>query len=92
VLSGAFAAHFPPDISGVHQDQKMGIGDAQSLARRALGETAYSAALARGAAMDDDELAGYAEGEFRRLAGQRAHPGAHVPESPRAPARPSRRE
>jgi predicted ATPase/class 3 adenylate cyclase len=68
VLSGAFSAHFPPDISAVHDDEKMGIGEAQSLARHALGEAAYSAALGRGTAMDDDELARYAQGEFRRLA------------------------
>jgi predicted ATPase/class 3 adenylate cyclase len=91
VLSGAFSAHFPPDISAVHEDEKMGIGEAQSLARHALGEAAYGAALARGAAMDDNELAGYAQGEFRRLA-LRAQPGAQPPESPPGPAPPSRRE
>ena len=90
VLSGAFSAHFPPDISAVHEDEKMGIGEAQSLARRTLGEAAYSAALARGAAMDDDEVVGYAQGEFRRLAALRAEPGAQAPESPPGPARPSR--
>ena len=92
VLSGAFSAHFPPDISAVHQDVKMGVEEAQSLARHALGEAAYGAALARGAAMDDDELAGYAQGEFRRLAALRAEPGTRAPESPPGPARPSRRE
>ena len=40
VLSGAFSAHFPPDISAVHQDVKMGVEEAQSLARHALGEAA----------------------------------------------------
>jgi hypothetical protein len=80
VLSGAFSAHFPPDISAVHQDVKMDIGEAQSLARRALGEAAYGAALARGAAMDDEEVAGYAQGEFGRLAARRAEPGAQAPE------------
>ena len=92
VLSGAFSAHFPPDISPVHEDQKMDIGEAQSLARHALGEAAYSAALARGAAMDDDELLGYAPGEFRRLAALRAEPGAQTPEPPPALAPPSPRE
>ena len=86
VLSGAFSAHFPPDISAVHEDEKMGIAEAQSLARHALGEAAYSAALGRGAAMDDDELAGYAQGEFRRLAAPRAEPGAQAPESPPRPS------
>ena len=92
VLSGAFSAHFPPDISAVHQDVKMGVEEAQSLARHALGEAAYGAALARGAAMDDDELVGYAQGEFRRLAALRAEPGAQAPEPPPDLARPSPRE
>jgi hypothetical protein len=91
-LSGAFPAHFPPNISPVHQDVKMDIGEAQSLARHALGEAAYSVALARGAAMDDDEVVGYTQGEFRRLAALRAEAGAQAPESPPGPARPSRRE
>jgi predicted ATPase/class 3 adenylate cyclase len=86
VLSGAFSAHFPPDISAVHQNVKMGFGEAQSLARHALGEAAYGAALGRGAALDDDEVVGYALGEFRRLAAQRAEPSARVPESPPGPA------
>jgi predicted ATPase/class 3 adenylate cyclase len=90
VLSGAFSAHFTPDISPVHQDEGMEIGEAESLARRALGETAYSAALGRGAAMDDGEVVGYALGEFRRLAAQRAD--AQGAGSPPGPARPSRRE
>jgi hypothetical protein len=46
----------------------MGVGEAQSLARHTLGEAAYSAALGRGAAMDEDEVADYALREFRRLA------------------------
>ena len=82
VLAGAFSAHFPPDISAVPKDERLGIGEAQSLARRALGEAAYSAALARGAAMDDDEVVGYAQGEYRRLASLRAKPSAPAPESP----------
>ena len=92
VLSGAFSAHFPPDISAVHQDVKMGVEEAQSLARHALGEGAYSAALARGAAMDDDEVVGYTQDEFGRLAALRAEPDAQAPESPPGPARPNRRE
>ena len=87
VLSGAFSAHFPPDISAVHQDEKMGVEEAQSLARRTLGEAADGAALARGAAMDDDEVVGYAQGEFRRLAALRAELGAQAPESPPGPRR-----
>ncbi len=91
VLSGAFSAHFP-DISPVHEDEKMDIGEARALALRALGEAACSAALARGAAMDDDEIVQYAQGEFRRLAAPGAEPGAQAPESAPGPARPSRRE
>jgi predicted ATPase/class 3 adenylate cyclase len=92
VLSGAYSANFPPGITPVHQDETMGIGEAQSLARRALGEAAYSAALARGAAMDDDEVVGYAQDQYRRLAALRAQPRAQAPDSPPGPARPSRRE
>ena len=92
VLSGAFSAHYPPSIDPLRKDERMEIGEAQSLARHALGEAAYSAALARGAAMDDDEVVEYAMGEFGRLAALRAEPGAQAPESPPGPARPSRRE
>jgi len=92
VLSGAFSAHYPPSIDPLRKDERMEIGEAQSLARLALGEAAYGAALARGAAMDDDEVVEYAMGEFGRLAALRAEPGAQAPESPPGPARPSRRE
>ena len=92
VLSGAFSAHFPPGISAVHQDVTMGIEEAQSLARHALGEAAYRAALALGAAMDEDELVQYALCEYRRLADMRAEPGPQAPESPPGPAQPSRQE
>jgi predicted ATPase/class 3 adenylate cyclase len=92
VLSGACSAHFPPDIAAFYQNQIIGIGEAQPLARHALGETAYSAALARGAAMDDDEVVGYARGEFRRLAAPSAEPGVQAPESQPGQARPSRRD
>jgi hypothetical protein len=84
VLSGAFSANFPQDVSAVNEDQKMGIGEAQSLARRTLDDTAYSAALIRGAAMDSDEVVGYAQGEFRRLAARRAESGAQAPPGPGA--------
>ena len=92
VLSGAFSAHYPPSIDPLRKDERMEIGEAQSLARHALGEAAYSAALARGAAMDDDEVVEYAMGEFGRLTALRAEPGAQAPDSPPGPARPSRRE
>jgi len=79
VLAGAFSAHFTPDISAVPKDERMEIGEARSLARHALGEAAYKAALAQGAAMDDDEVVGYAQGEYRRLASLLAEPGAQAP-------------
>jgi predicted ATPase/class 3 adenylate cyclase len=92
VLSGAFSAHFPTSISAVHKGERMEIREAQSLACQALGEAAYSAALARGAAMDDDQIVGYAQGELRRVAALRAEHAAQAPESPPGPARPSRQE
>ena len=92
VLSGAFSAHFPPSISAVHKGERMEIREAQSLARRALGEAANGAALARGTAMDDDEVVGYAQGEVRRVAALLAGSGEQAPESQPGPARPSRRE
>ncbi len=91
VLAGAFSAHFPPTVSAVHEDARMAIAEAHSLARHALGEAAHGAALGRGAAMDDDEVVGYALGELRRVAALLAEPGAQPPESPPGPARPRRR-
>jgi hypothetical protein len=70
----------------------MEIREALSLARHALGETAYNAAVAQGAAMDDDEVVGYAQGELRRIASLRAEPGAQAAESPPDPALPNRPE
>jgi len=90
VLSGAFSAHFPPSVSAVHKGERTEIREAQSLARRAPGEAAYGAALARGAAMDDDEVVRYAQGELRRVAALLAGSGEQAPESPPGPARPSR--
>jgi len=86
VLSGAVSAHFPTTISSLHKDERMEIGEAQSLARHALGEAAYSASLKRGAAMDDDEVVGYALGEFRRLAALRGtrRAGTRITPRPRA--------
>ena len=85
VLAGAFSAHFPPDISAVHEDEQLGIGQARSLARCALGDAAYRAALARGAAMDDDEVVGYAQGVYRRLASLHAEPRTPTPGLPPGP-------
>jgi tetratricopeptide (TPR) repeat protein len=83
-LSGAVSAHFQPSISAVHEGERMALDEAQSLARGALGEAAYSAALGRGAAMDDDQVVEYALGEFRRVAALLAEPGTQAPESPQA--------
>jgi hypothetical protein len=51
VLSGAFAAQFPGSISAMHENQRRAAGQTQALARHALGEAAYDAALGRGAAI-----------------------------------------
>jgi hypothetical protein len=40
------------------------------------------AALIRGAAMDSDEVVGYAQGEFQRLAALSAESGAQAPPRP----------
>jgi len=85
VLSGAVSAQFPSSILPVREGGRMEIDEAQSLARDALGEAAYGAALGRGAAMDDDQVIGYALGEFRRVAALFAEPGTQAPESPQAP-------
>jgi predicted ATPase len=92
VLSGAVSAHFPTSISSVPEEEQMAIDEAQSLARHALGETAYSAALARGAAMDDDEVVECTVGELRRVAALIGKPSPEAPESPPDMVRRSRRE
>ena len=92
VLAGAFSAHFPASISPVPPDARIAIDEAQSLARHALGDGAYSTALGRGAAMDEDEVVGYAVGEFRRIAALLAESGTQAPESPPGMARLSGRE
>jgi hypothetical protein len=86
VLAGAVSGHFAASLSVLRQDERMSIDHAQSLARDALGEAAYSAALGRGAAMDEDEVVGYALGEFRRVAALLAEPGASAQESPPDPS------
>ena len=63
ILAGAVSAHFAVTNANVRLD----IDEAQILARRALGEAAYRAALGRGAVMEDDEVVGYALGELQRL-------------------------
>jgi predicted ATPase/class 3 adenylate cyclase len=84
VLSGAASAHFPASLSAANEDERTAVDEAQALARHTLGEAAYSAALGRGAAMDQDDVVEYALGQFRRTAALLAEPGAQVPESPPA--------
>jgi len=91
VLSGAFSAHFPPDISPVPGDDRMEISEAQSLARQALGEAAYSAALGRGAAMDEDEGRWLRAGRVqaaRRLARRTRRAGIGITAKPGAAEQP----
>ena len=91
VLSGALAAHYPGSILAKWDNAQMTAGQTQALARHALGETAYDAALSRGAAMDEDEVVRYAVGEFQRVAGLLAQPGAQARTHRRA-RRPGRTE
>jgi hypothetical protein len=86
VLSGAFAAHFPESVSAWYENELMVTDQAQALARHALGEAAYDAALSRGAAMDYDEIVAYAMCEFQRVAALLAQPGARAPHTPPGPA------
>jgi hypothetical protein len=76
VLAGAVSAHFPLSFANFCSDELLAIDETQVLARGALGESAYDAAARRGASMDDDQVAEYALGEFRRLAGLLAEPNA----------------
>jgi predicted ATPase/transcriptional regulator with XRE-family HTH domain len=92
VLAGADLARFALSVAAIYPDERLGIDEAQVTARRALGEAAYSAAFGRGGAMDDDKVADYALGEFRRVAALLAEPGAQAPESPPGLARLSRQE
>jgi hypothetical protein len=86
VLSGALDAHFPGSITAKWDNAYVTAAQTQTLARHALGETAYDAALSRGAAMDDVEVVRYAVSEFRRVAALLAEPGARAPEVPPGPA------
>jgi len=91
VLSGAFTAHFPGggsavSIPAMYENEQMATGKTLALARHALGEAAYTAALSRGAAMNDDEVVGYAVGEFQRVAALLAQPGARTPHAPPGPS------
>jgi hypothetical protein len=86
VLSGAFAAHFPASLSARNDDERMAADQTLALARHALGEAAYDAALRRGAAMDNDEAVGYAVNELQRVAELLEQPGARAPHAPPGPA------
>jgi hypothetical protein len=86
VLSGAFAAHFSASISAMYEYERIETGQTQALARHALGEAAYDAALSCGAAMDDDEVVRYAVGEFQRVTALLAQPGARAPHAAPGPA------
>ena len=89
VLSGALAAHVPGALTAIPENQRRAFDRSQALARDGLGEAAYDAAVGRGAAMDENEVAGYAVGELRRVAGLLAEPGAQAPHaSPGAASRP----
>jgi hypothetical protein len=68
VLSGALATHSPVSISARNANERTAIGETQALARHALGEAGYNAAVSRGAAMDEDEIVRYVVGEFQRVA------------------------
>jgi predicted ATPase/class 3 adenylate cyclase len=92
VLAGADSARFALAVAAIYPDERLGIDEAQVTARRALGEAAYSSALGRGAAMDDNEITDYALGQFRRLAALIGKPDAHAPESPPGMARRSGRK
>jgi hypothetical protein len=86
VLSGAIATHFPASISASNEDEQTAFDRTPALARHALGEAAYDAAVGRGAAMDGDEVVGYVVGELRRVAGLLAEPGAPEPHARPGPA------
>jgi predicted ATPase/transcriptional regulator with XRE-family HTH domain len=79
ILAGAVSARFAATTGTA--DAWLEIDEAQVLARHALGEAAYSTALRRGAAMDEDEVADYVLSEFRRLAALLAEPDAEAPVS-----------
>ena len=84
VLAGADLAHSALSVVNIYRDERLEFDEAQAAARRALGEAAYSTALGQGAAMDDDEVADYALGEFRRLVAVLAEPDTQTPDQRRA--------
>ena len=87
VLAGANLAHSALSVVNIYRDERLEFDEAQAAARRALGEAAYSMALGQGAAMNDDEVADYALGEFRRLVAMLAESNTQTPNQrrPRTP-------
>ncbi len=67
ILAGALSAHFTITPASFTANALLEVDEAQVLARRTLGEAGYSAALRRGAAMDDDVVVDYALAQFGRL-------------------------
>jgi predicted ATPase/DNA-binding XRE family transcriptional regulator len=67
ILSGAVSAHFTVTPASSTANAWLELGEAELLARRALGERAYATALRRGASMNDDEVVDYALAQFGRL-------------------------
>jgi hypothetical protein len=86
VLSGALAAHFPTSTSARTEQERAATAKTRALARDTLGAAAYDAAAGRGAAMDEDQVVGYAVGELQRVAALLAQPGAQAPHAPPGPA------
>jgi hypothetical protein len=82
VLSGAFAAHL---LSAQNENEQTATCQTQALARHTPGEAAYDAAAGRGAAMDEDEIAGYAVSELQRVTALLTEPRAQVPHAPPGP-------
>ena len=80
-----FAAHFPASLSATNEHERVAIDQTHALARHALGEAAYDAALSRGAAMDDGEVVRYTVGELQRVAALLAQPGAQASDAPPGP-------
>ena len=83
VLSGAATANFAP-VGDIYPDERLDMDQGLLPVREALGEAARGAALGRGAAMDDNEVVGYAVSEFRRVAAMLAESGTQAPESTQA--------
>jgi predicted ATPase/DNA-binding XRE family transcriptional regulator len=69
VLTGAVSAHYTATPVSSTANAWLELDEAQALARQALGEEGYNAALRRGAALDEGEIADYALAQFGLLLG-----------------------